>query len=68
MKHISKLLIFLFISFIIFYLVKLNRFSNENFTPFINKRVRPLIRYSNQQLNSYPFPNVNRYLKYWELI
>ena len=69
MKTIYKisLLILIFI-FMIIILNKLGRNKEESFTPFINKRLRPLIRLTNKQISSYPFPNVNRYLKYWGLI
>lgn len=69
MKHSILLVLFvLFIVFMVWIVFTQIRKKTEKFTPYINSRFRPFVRYSKQQWNQYPFPNFNRIFKKWGLI
>ena len=40
----------------------------EQFTPYINSSYRPFVRQTRQHLENFPFPNLNRFYKYWGLL
>ena len=74
MKKWIIVLIFIFIFVFLIYIISgksmlfIQEQDQESFTPYINSYYRPFVRRTRRHLESYPFPNVNRFYKHWGLL
>ena len=76
MKKWIIVLIFIFIFVFLIYIISGKSMlfiqdqeqDQESFTPYINSYYRPFVRRTRRHLESYPFPNVNRFYKHWGLL
>ena len=70
------IIVFIFTLILVFVILFINVKSicskqeqkQEQFTPYINSHYRPLVRRTRLHLESYPFPNLNRFYKHWGLL